>query len=480
MDSECVQSGPPGLPGACGTDLTTGSVVRHLIRFSVPMLMGSAFHTAYSLVNAFWVNSGLGANAMAAITGTFPIFFFLMAIAGGLTLATNVLVSQSYGAQDWARLKRVIQNSVVLTAAASVICAAAGFFAAEPLLRSMNTPPDVIPLAVAYLRIFVITIPFMFGLFLLTAIMRGVGDSKTPLYFQAGALLLTVVLDPLLIFGWLGFPKMGLNGTALANLISQAGGLLALAVYLHRRQHVASPDWLRLRTDAPTAFLTLKIGVPSMAQQALVSLGMLFIVGMVNTFGAHSAAAFGLAMRIDQLAFMPAMAIGMAISSLAGQNIGAHEYDRVRRFFRWGVTLSLSMTLVASLLSLTIPAHLMGLFGKNDADVIATGAHYLRIVAVSYLMFAVLFASNGVINGAGHTLTTTTFTLIVFWVVRVPLAKYLSGRLGDVEGVWYAIVISTAVGMTLSLAYYFSGLWMRPVKGTPRTCPIPQPADTLE
>lgn len=461
MDTDVVQ--PPAPPGAGGIDLTTGSVVGHLIRFSLPLLLGNAFHTAYSIVNAVWIGRGLGANAMTAVVQIFPIFFVLMAIALGLSLASTVLVSQAYGAQEWDRLRKIVQNSVVLMGAMSLLCVAVGYMSAGHLLRLIGTPAVALPMATDYLRLQVFTIPFMFGMFLLASMMRGAGDSKTPMYFQAGALLLTVVLDPLLIFGWLGFPRMGLNGTVAANLISQVCGVGLLAFYLHKKKHVVAPDWRRLAMDMPTTVLTLKIGVPSMVQQTLVSMGFFFIVRMVNGFGADSAAAYGLATRLDQLAFMPAMAIGTAVSSLVGQNVGAQEYDRVRRFFRSGVMMSLGMTLFASLLAIALPTQLMHLFVK-DANVVATGAHYLRVVAVAYLMFSVLFACNGVINGAGHTLPTTMFTLIGFWVVRVPLAKYLSTAWNDVEGIWYAIVISSAVGMCMSLAYYFSGFWKHPVK----------------
>jgi len=461
MDAEVLPSSPS--PGEGGIDLTTGSVVGHLIRFSVPLLVGNAFHTAYSIVNALWIGNRLGTNAMTAVAQIFPIFFVLMAIALGLSLASTVLVSQAYGGQQWGHLQKVVQNSVVLMGLISLVCTVGGYFSAGWLLDLIGTPEVALSMATSYLRLLVITIPFMFGIFLLASLMRGAGDSKTPVYFQAGALLITIILDPILMFGWLGFPAMGLNGTVAANLTSQVIGVVALAVYLHHKGHIVAPDWRRLRLDLPTTLLTLKIGVPSMAQQALVSLGFFMIVRMVNSFGAHSAAAFGLATRIDQLAFMPAMAIGTAVSSLVGQNIGARQYDRVHRFFRWGVIVSVGMTLVAFLLAVGIPSQLMRLF-VSDADVVETGAHYLRVVSFAYLMFAVLFASNGVINGAGHTLPTTMFTLIGFWAVRVPLAKYLSTEWSDVEGIWYAIVVSSAVGMTMSLTYYFSGLWKKPVK----------------
>ena len=416
-------------PASHGKDLTVGSVPRHLVAFSIPMLMGSGLHAAYSMVNAIWVGRGLGTNAMAALAVSFPIFFVLMAVAIGLTLASSILVAQAYGAKDWARLHLVVQNSLVLIALVSLACVAGGNVAAEALLRAMSTPPEVLPEATRYMRLLVWTTPFMFCMFFLASVVRGVGDAKIPLFFQAGALLLTAILDPFLMFGWLGCPRFGLNGTVVANLISQVLGVVALAWYLHRKQHIASPDWRHPRLDWATTWMTLKIGVPSMAQQAMVSLGMLFVVGIVNRFGAHSSAAFGIATRIDQLAYMPAMSVSAAVSSMAGQNIGARHYDRVRQTLWWGIALSCAITLAAVVLAMGVPHFLMRIFA-HDEDVIQVGAQYLRIIGLGYLLVSAMFVVNGVINGAGHTVATTCFTLVTFWVIRVPLAKYLSARMG--------------------------------------------------
>ncbi len=479
MDSEIDSPSPEGNEHkdmSHGTDLTTGSVVTRLIRFAIPMLIGSAFHTAYMIINALWVGNGLGANAMAAITVSFPIFFLLMAVAGGLTLASNVLVSQAFGAKDRERLKLVVQNSLVLTGILGVACVLTGHLAAERILRLMQTPPDILPMAASYLRLLLLGTPFMFGVFYQAAVMRGVGDSKTPLYFQAGSLLVTAVLDPLLMFGWLHFPKLGLNGTAVATLIAQVCAFASIAAYVQWREHLVAPDWRRLRIDLPITWLTLKIGVPSMIQQALVSIGMLFIVGMVNRFGEHSTAAFGIAMRIDQLAFMPAMAIGMAVSTLSGQNIGAQRFDRVNEVFRWGVIVSCGLTAVPSVVALALSQQLIGLFTR-DADVVMVGSHYLRVVAVGYLFFAVMFTANGVINGSGHTLATTLFTLITFWVVRVPLGAFLSSRMDRVDGIWYAVFASLAVGATLSVGYYASGWWKKPVARHGPSASAPPPTE---
>ncbi|MGA2266323.1 MAG: MATE family efflux transporter [Phycisphaerae bacterium] len=454
---------PPAAPAlGFGRDLTTGSIPRHLVAFSLPMLAGSALQTAYSFINAIWVGQFLGKRALAAVTVSFPVVFVLVAVAAGLTMATNILISQHYGARDTAAIRRVVGNSTVVIGLLSLVLLLAGELFTPQILRAMNTPSDVLPLSEAYLRIFLLSLPLGFGLFLTRNMLQGIGDSTTPLYFQTAAVVLTAVLDPVLMFGWLGAPALGLNGTAWATVIAQTLALSALVAMLRAKDNPVAPRVKLRGFHWPTAWLTFRIGAPSAVQQSLVSVGMVFVTGIVNGFGENATAAFGAASRVDQLAFMPALTISMAVSTLAGQNIGAVRYDRVWRIFLWGCLFSGGFTLAASLLAVTLPRVLLRIF-TPDASVIGLGTDYLRIVGACYVLFAFMFVSNGIINGSGHTLVTTIISLVSLWVVRVPVAYWLSRRLGSINGVWYAIAMSFGVSMLCSLGYYLSGRWRRAV-----------------
>ena len=450
-------------PGrAFGRDLTVGSIPRHLIVFSLPMLAGSVLQTAYSIINAIWVGQFLGETAMAAITVSFPVVFVLIAIGAGLTLATNILISQHYGARDMAAVRRVVDSSIILIGLLSLALFVLGELMAPTILRAMDTPKDVLPLATHYLRIYLISLPLGFGLFLMRSMLQGIGDSTTPLYFLTFSVVLTAALDPVLMFGWLGLPALGLNGTAWASVIAQALALWALAATLRKRVNPVAPRLERRGFDWATTWTTIRIGFPAAVQQSLISVGMVFVISIVNSFGKSATAAFGLASRVDQLAFMPAMTFSLAISTLAGQNIGANRHHRIREIFLWGCLLSGGITLGASLLAVSLPRVLLRAF-TGEAALIDLGANYLRIVGACYLFFAIMFVSNGIINGAGHTLVTTFISLLSLWVVRVPVAYWLSRRLGSVEGVWYAIALSFGVSMLSSLGYYLTGRWRRPV-----------------
>ncbi|KYF54856.1 MATE family efflux transporter [Sorangium cellulosum] len=452
-----------------GTDLTTGSVPRHIVTFSLPMLLGGFLQTAYSFINAIWVGQFLGTAALAAVTVSFPVIFTIFGVGMGITLATNILVSQSFGARRFDELRRVVDGSTALIYGLGVLLTVLGEIFTPEILRAMDTPADVFAPAVSYLRIYLLSLPFSFGMFALRSMLQGIGDSRTPLYFQLGSVLLTTVLDPLLIFGRLGLPELGLNGTAWATIVSQVIALAALNAHLHARKSPIAPRWPRFGQLGPTLRRTCSIGVPAAIQQSVVSLGMVVVTGIVNGFGEVATAAFGAASRIDQIAFLPAINMGMAISTLAGQNLGAGHHGRVREVFTWGCVFSGGITLVISAAALVFPEALLRVF-IADPVVIELGASYLHIVGACYVVFGLSFVSNGVINGAGATVVTTAIALLSLWVVRAPLAYWLSREMGSVEGVWWAIAVSFVVSLAASLAYYASGRWKRTLvpKAAPR------------
>jgi len=445
-----------------GMDLTVGSIPRNLIVFSLPMLLGSVLQTAYSLVNAFWVGKYLGADALAAVTVSFPVVFVFIALGIGLTIATNILIAQYVGAKEWDKLKNVVQTSSLLVGCLSLVFVACGLALTPAILRLMGTPAEIFQPALHYLRIFLWTIPLGFGIFLIGAMLRGIGDSRTPLYFQAATVVLNAILDPLLIFGLLGFPKLGLNGTAYASILVQAAGVLGLIIYVPYFRPLVSPDFRHPHFDLRTAWLLVRIGFPAMIQQSVVSVSMFFIVRFVSAFGAEADAAFGAALRIDQVAFLPALTIGSAVSTLSGQNIGAMKIERVRGIFWWGILISGGISLAISIATMSFPQLFLRAF-LNDPQVLEIGVHYLRIVGITYTLYAVLFVSNGVINGAGHTVPTTLITILNLWGVRVPLAAILPRYTHSVRGIWTAMTLSVATGMVLSLVYYTVGRWKTPV-----------------
>jgi Na+-driven multidrug efflux pump len=221
-------------------------------------------------------------------------------------------------------------------------------------------------------------------------------------------------------------------------------------------------------------FLVFKIGVPSIIQQSLVSIGAMFVTSFVNSFGSAATNAFGAVGRVDMIAFMPAMSMSMAVAALTGQNLGAGKPQRVKEIFKSGIVMTSSITIFISLIVVFLSKLILTMFGLgDDAKVMDIGMTYLRIVGSSYLFFAVMFISNGVINGAGHTMITMTFSLLSLWLVRVPVSWWLSKTSLGITGIWIAIALSFVATMIVSLTYYFSGRWKKSaVIKAPVTVPV--------
>lgn len=449
-----------------GKDLTVGSIPKHLLAFSLPMLFGNLLSTGYSIVNTIWVGKIVGEDALAATAVSFPIIFILIALASGATMATTILVSQYYGAKENEKVEKVVNNSFSIAIILSIILTAIGISLSGYLLRLMNTPEQVFIMADGYLKISLLGFLFMYISFLTTSILRGIGDTVTPLIFMVGAVLVNAILDPLLIIGVGPFPKLGLNGAAYASLVAQGMAVVSAIIYLNKKGHFVGLNPKKLRLDKDIVGLIFKIGFPTIIQQSLVSIGAAFITAFVNAFGASAVAAFGVCGRIDSIAFMPAMSMSMATSALTGQNLGANKPERVKEIFKWGIIMTSVITLTISIITVSFPKEILQVFLNKetilkDASVVTIGVNYLRIVASGYILFAIMFVSNGIINGAGHTITTMIFSLLALWVVRVPLAAFLSKTSLGINGIWIAIVTGFGVAMIISLIYYFLGKWKK-------------------
>jgi putative efflux protein, MATE family len=445
-----------------GKDLTTGSIWRHLITFSLPMLIGNVLQTGYGIVNTIWVGKKVGTDAVGATAVSFPIVFILIALASGATLATTILVSQYYGAKDFKMVEKIINNSFSVSLIGGALLTISGILAADSLLRLMGTPPEIFTMASSYLKITLAGFILQFITFLISSILRGIGDTVTPLVFMGIGLVINAILDPLMIIGIGPFPKLGLDGAAYASLIAQVIALIMAMVYLGRKNHVVAINPRKLILDKNLTLMLLKLGFPSMIQQSLISIGAFVITGFVNSFGAVATSAFGAAQRIENIAFLPAMSLSMAVSALTGQNLGAGKPERVKEIFKSGIILTSVITLVLSGFIVAFPRLLLSMF-VNKPDVLEIGIHYLRIVGSSYIFFAIMFISNGIINGSGHTMTTMFISLFTLWIVRVPVSDLLSHTQLKTDGIWLAIDLSFAASMTISLIYYYSGRWKKPV-----------------
>jgi putative MATE family efflux protein len=434
-------------------DLTEGNEARLIFNFTIPMLLGNLFQQSYHIINTIIVGNFLGKEALAAVGASFPIIFTLVSLIIGVSVGGTIVIAQYFGAKDYTSVKLACDTVFIFFIITSIIMSVIGIIFAESIFRLIRLPENIIPQATTYLIIYFSGLIVFFGFNGTSAILRGLGDSTTPLYFLIISTICNIGLDLLfiLVFKW------GIAGAAFATIISQGGAFIALALYLNRYHEIIKFNIFKFQFDNKIFRESLKIGLPTGIQQTFISLGMLALMSIVNTFGTDVIAAYSVAGRIDNLAVLPAMTFGAALATFVGQNLGAGKPDRVKSGLKATLIMSSGISLLISLSIIFFRKHLMGIF-THDTEVIRIGGEYLLIVSSFYLPFAVMFKINGVLRGAGDTFIPMFISLISLWVIRVPLAWLFSHRIGE-TGIWWAIPAGWLIGLILYYLYYSTGRW---------------------
>jgi len=438
-------------------DLTQGKPFRLILQFATPMLIGNVFQQLYNVVDSIIVGNFLGKEALAAVGASFPLLFMLIAFVIGIASGSTIIISQYFGAKDMEKLKRAIDTLWVFLFFASLAITILGITFSENIFRLIKLPEDVLPQAVLYFNVYMGGIVLFFGFSATSAILRGLGDSKTPLYFLVIATITNILLDLLFIVVF----KWGIAGAAIATIISQGGAFITAVVYLNRTHEVFNLSWRKIEFDRKIFHKSLNIGLPSGFQQTFVSLGMLALFRIVNNFGTDTVAAYSAAIRIDSIAGMAAMNFGTALSTYVGQNLGAKKPERVYAGLMATFKMSSFVSLVVTLVVILFRHQLMGMF-TSEPEVICIGAEYLLIVCSFYVVFSAMFVIGGLLRGAGATLIPMFITLISLWLIRIPASWLLSRQLGA-TGIWWAIPLGWAIGAGFSWIYYLTGNWRKKV-----------------
>lgn len=436
-------------------DLTVGKEGKLIFYFAVPLLLGNVFQTLNSIVDRIIVGKNLGTVAQAAIGEVFPVLFAMISLLMGISIGITVIISQYFGAKDMEKVKRSVNTAYIFVFISSLIISAAGFFLSRPIFELFDVPADVLPLAVSYTRIIMAGMILPAGLFCTLAILRGLGDSKTPLYFIILSSLLNIVIE--LIF--IPVLHMGIEGAAYANVIAQTVTFFIATFMLNRRHEMVRISFSKWIFDKDIFKKSLKIGLPSGVQQFAVAIGQIFLMGLVNKFGTDTAAAFTIGGSIDALAMLPAMNFAMALMTFVGQNMGAGKPERVKKGLLSTQYMSGIFAVVITVLALLIPHSMVQGFNK-DTNVIQIAVEYLFVVSPFYLLFSVMFINSGVFRGAGDTLIPMFITIISLWGVRIPLAYFLSKSIGE-HGIWWSLPLAWATGVIFSILYYLSGRWKK-------------------
>lgn len=434
-------------------DLTTGHEGKSIFFFAMPMLIGSLFQQLYNTADSIIVGRFIGKEAMAAVSGANPIMFLLVAMLMGVSLGFSILISQFYGSGDLKKVKATIDTTYILLFIGSILISVIGIVFGGPMLKLMNTPESVFNQSKLYLTIIFGGILFSAGYNSVSAILRGLGDSVTPLYFLIIATILNIVLDLTFIV----VLKMGVEGVALATILAQAVSFIISIIYLNKKHKVLKFKIKGLVYDNKIFKEGLRLGLPSGVQQMLFSIGNMALQFLVNGYGTSAMAAFGAGLRIENFISLPIMNLGSAVSTFVAQNIGAGENERVKKGIRESIKMALILAIVVVALILLFRENLISLF-NTDKDVIKIGSSYLFIIGPFFLFIGTSFVLSSAMKGAGDSMFALMSSVVSLWLGRIP-ASYLFSRLFGTDGIWMGIPFGWTLGLIVTVIYYKKGYW---------------------
>ena len=442
-------------------DLTQGRIGPTLVCFALPVLAGNVLQSLNGSVNSIWVGHYLGEAALTATANANTILFFLLGTVFGIGMAATILIGQAIGARDIDRAKRVVGTSADFFFGLAALVSLLGYAIAPQLLGLIRMPADALPLALAYLRIIFLALPFLFGYSFLMMVLRGAGDARTPFLFLLLSVGLDIALNPLLIFGWGPLPRLGIAGSATATLVANAVSLAALLAHLYRRGHFLAlrrGDGPYLRPDPAILRALVGKGLPMGLQMVVISLSMIVMYSLVNGFGSQTTAAFGACMQLWNYIQMPSFAIMAAASSMAAQNVGAGLWQRVHGVARSGVAVNVLLTGGLVALVYAFDRAGLGLFLPGDSVALAIGQHVNATVVWSFVFFGVSMVLAGVVRATGAVVPPLLILFVALWLVRIPFAYALLPHWGA-DAVWWSFPLGSLVSLLLTVAYYRYGGW---------------------
>jgi putative MATE family efflux protein len=432
-----------------------------MVQFALPILYANVLQSLNASVNSVWVGRYLGEAALTATSNANVVMFLLIGIAFGIAMAATILVAQRIGGNDIRGAKYAVGTSATLFAGISVVMAIAGLTLSPAMLAAMKTPPQSMPLAIAYMRVIFCALPSLYMYAFVMAVLRAAGDSKTPFYFMMLSVGLDISLNPVFIFGLGPAPRLGIAGSAFATFIAQTVSLTAMLRHLYRRRHLLclhGEELKFLAIDWRLAAALLRKGIPMSGQITVMSLSGVLMISLVNRFGVDTTAAFGAALQIWNYIQMPAFAVSQAVSAMAAQNVGAHKWDRVNRIALVGVAFAIVITGSVILVLELAGAPAFSPFLPAGSPGLAIAAHLNHIATPSYLFFAIALALFATVRSTGAVMLPLAIMTVSLLLVRFPLADaFIPSQHAD--AIWWSFPISSALAAILAALYYRFGGW---------------------
>lgn len=436
------------------TDMTSGSPMRHILRFAMPLLLGNLFQQLYNMVDSIVVGNYVGKDALAAVGTCGSLNFLFFSLSSGLAIGIGIIVAQYFGAKDDKNVRSTIANSFYVLASAALTVSLLGFLFTPALLRLLSTPEHVLGDAVLYMRttcVGIIGIAFYNGV---AAILRALGDSRTPLYFLILSSIINVGLDLLFVLSL----DMGVFGVALATIIAQAVSAITSLIYAYHKVPYFRLSKAELKPQPNIIVKSFRLGVPVALQNSMIAISCMVLQGFVNTFGETVMAAYTIINRIEQLVNQPYGSLGMALTTYAGQNMGAGNIERVKKGFRQSILVVLAFSLLLLPIAYIFGPQIVGIFVKEQ-EVIDIAYRALRITSLFYFGLGMIYVPRALLNGCGDAAfsmingVTEVACRILFAVIftSIPFLGYW--------GIWMTTGATWSITAVVCVLRYFQGKW---------------------
>lgn len=442
-------------------DLTEGPVIGSLLRLSIPIVMANFLQTAYQLTDTFWVGR-LGADEVAALSLAFPIIFLMISIGGGFALSGAILVSQYVGQRNYPMVGKVGLQTLIIIVVLSIALAVLGLVFIPYVIEAMTDNQRINELTVSYLRISFIGLVFSYLYMMFQSLYRGVGDVKTPFYIVLLTVVLNFIIDPFLIMGIGPIPALGVDGAALATVLTQAIAAVLGLYLLAQGKGGIKIDFKNAVIDSTQIKQILSLGLPASAEQSARALGMMVMTFLVASFGKTTLAVYGVGVRVLSFVIIPALGFSMATSALVGQNIGANKIERTKRITRQSLWVIFCALTFSGLLFFIFAEETLRIFIPNEQEVIKEGAYFIRVIALTFGFIGIQQVASGAMRGGGSTLISMLLAIVSLWVVRFPVAYILSKHtILEQRGLYWSFVVSNILGAIIAILIIRRNRWIK-------------------
>ena len=439
-------------------EIINGPITLTLMKLAWPIMITNGMQVLYNIADTFWVGK-ISAQAVAAISVSFPVVFLFISMGAGINISGTTLVAQYTGAGESDKADKVATQLFVFIFSLSVILSLIGFLFNKKILYLIGAPEDIIGKANSYLNIFFIGLPFMFLFFVFSALLRGVGDTKTPMKLMIISVLINIIADPFIIFGWSIFPELGVRGAALATISSRAiAGFVGMYLLfsgqkgIHIKKKYLKPDLNMYKK-------ILRIGIPSAGEKSMAAISIVLFMGIISRFGTMAVAAYGIGHRVMSVVRMPVRGFGRGTTTMVGQNLGADKMDRSEKCAWIATAVTFIALVLIWIIMIIFPEQIIAIFNDNP-EVINIGKSYLMIAGFSFSFIGIRLVIGSAFRGAGNTLIAMILAIIALIVLRIPLSYLLSVNLNwGINGVWWGMLIANAVAAIIGIFWFQKGTW---------------------